>query len=75
MNEGPATWYEGALKLFKLSKNEKVKVTPVGAEDFPRAARRASSTVLLNTKFPKLRHYEKALEQWLAEKFIETEKS
>lgn len=65
INEGPVTWYEGVLKLFELAGVENVKVIPVASDEFPRPAKRASSTVLLNTKFPKLRHYEKALKEWL----------
>jgi len=65
VNEGPTTWYEGVLRLFEIAKVENIKVLPVGADEFPRPAKRASSTVLLNTKFPKLRSYEEALEEWL----------
>jgi dTDP-4-dehydrorhamnose reductase len=65
VNEGPVTWYGGAKKLFELIGNKKIKVVPVGQDKFPRPAKRASSTVLVNTKFPKLRHYEEALKEWL----------
>ncbi len=65
VNEGPATWYEGVLELFKIAEVENVKVNPVGADAFPRPAKRAPSTVLLNTKFPKLRSYQEALKEWL----------
>ncbi len=68
VNEGPVTWYEGVLELFKIAKVENVKVNPVGADAFPRPAKRASSTVLLNTKFPKLRNYKGAVEEWLGNK-------
>lgn len=68
VNEGPATWYEGVQELFKIAKVKNVKVNPVGADAFPRPAKRASSTVLLNTKFPKLRNYEEAIRDWLKNK-------
>lgn len=68
INEGPATWYEGVLKLFELAKVENVKVIPVGSDQFPRPAKRAPSTILINTKFPKLRSYEEALKEWLENK-------
>lgn len=65
VNEGPATWYEGVLKLFEIADIQDVKVVPVGADEFPRPAKRASATVLVNTKFPKLRSYEEAMKEWL----------
>ncbi len=66
VNEGAATWYEGVLELFKVASINDVNVIPVGTKDFPRPAKRASSTILLNTKFPKLRHYKEAIKEWLA---------
>lgn len=65
VNEGPVTWYKGVLKLFEIADIKNVKVVPVGADEFPRPAKRAASTVLLNTKFPKLRNYEEAVKEWL----------
>lgn len=65
VNEGAVTWYEGVLKLFEIVGNKKIKVAPVQPNEFPRPAKRASSTVLVNTKFPKLRHYEDAVKEWL----------
>lgn len=65
VNEGAVTWFEGAIKLFELVGNKEIEIIPVGQDEFPRPAKRASSTVLLNTKFPPLRHYEEALKQWL----------
>lgn len=65
VNEGPVTWYGGVLKLFEIAGIKNVKVSPVGADEFPRPAKRASSTVLVNTKFPKLRNYEEAVKEWI----------
>ncbi len=65
INEGAVTWYEGVLELFKKASIKNVKVVPVGSEEFPRPAKRPKSSVLKNTKFPKLKHYGEALEEWL----------
>lgn len=65
VNEGVATWYEGALELFKIAGINDVKVVPVDPNEFPRPAKRAASSVLINTKFPKLRHYKEAIKEWL----------
>jgi len=64
VNEGPATWFDGASKLFELAK-KKISLIPVSSEEFARKAKRPDSSVLVNTKLPKLRHYEQALKQWL----------
>lgn len=64
VNEGAVTWYQAALKLFELAKVS-VKVIPVPPETFPRPAKRPKSSVLINTKHPKLRSYEEALKEWL----------
>jgi dTDP-4-dehydrorhamnose reductase len=66
VNEDPVTWYEGVLRLFQIAGIKDVKITPVGPDEFPRSAKRPSSSVLINTKFPKLRSYEKAIEEWLS---------
>lgn len=65
INEGAVTWYEGLVVLFELAGIENVKLRPVGVDAFPRPAKRADSTVLVNTKFPKLRGYEEAIKDWL----------
>ncbi len=67
INEGAVTWYQGAKKLFELAGigEDELKVIPVGSDEFPRPAKRPPSSVLINTKFPKLRNYEQALEEWL----------
>ncbi len=65
VNEGAVTWYEGVLKLFEIAGVEGVKVVPVNSDEFPRPAKRADSTILINTKFPKLRRYENAIKDWL----------
>lgn len=65
VNEGAVTWYEGVLKLFEIVGIKNVNVLPVTSDEFPRPAKRAKSTVLINTKFPKLPHYEDAIKDWL----------
>lgn len=64
VNEGAVTWFEAAKKLFEIT-GKKTSVIPVGPDEFPRKAKRPHSSILVNTKFPKLRHYEKALSEWL----------
>lgn len=64
INEGSCTWYEGALELFKRL-GKKIIVVPVPGGEFPRPARRPAYSVLLNTKFPKLRSWEEALVEYL----------
>jgi dTDP-4-dehydrorhamnose reductase len=64
INEGPCTWYEAACELFKLAKIE-VEVLPVPSSEFPRPAKRPSSSVLLNTKLKPLRNYKVALKEYL----------
>ncbi len=65
INEGPCTWFEAAVELFKLAKID-VEVIPVSSSEFPRPAKRPHSSVLLNTKLKPLRHYTKALKEYLS---------
>ncbi|MDD5490109.1 MAG: dTDP-4-dehydrorhamnose reductase, partial [Candidatus Moranbacteria bacterium] len=64
MNEGPCTWFEAATELFKIAKMD-VEVVPVASSEFPRPAKRPKASVLLNTKLKPLRHYTKALKEYL----------
>lgn len=63
-NEGAVTWYEAARELYLLAGRD-TRVVPVRSDAFPRAAKRPSCSVLLNTKRPKLRPYTEALEEFL----------
>lgn len=65
VNEGAVTWYEGLVKLFQILNITGYEILPVSPDEFPRPAKRAASSVLLNTKFPKLRSYEEALKEWI----------
>lgn len=64
VNEGAATWYDGAREFYILA-NMNVDLVPVAPEEFPRPARRPSSSVLLNTKRPHLRDYREALKEYI----------
>lgn len=64
VNEGPCTWYEAVLELFKLS-NIQIKVNPVTSEKFPRPAKRPKYSILINTKIHKMRDYKEALKEYL----------
>lgn len=63
-NEGPATWYEAARELFRLT-GQSVAVRPVPASAFPRPARRPRFSALRNTKFHLLRSYAEALREFI----------
>jgi dTDP-4-dehydrorhamnose reductase len=63
-NSHPATWFEAAKMLFRLS-DMATEVLPVSADRFPRAAKRPKSSVLINNKFITLRDYEEALKDYL----------
>lgn len=65
VNEKAVTWYEGVLKLFKFAGIKNVEIIPVKPEEFSRPAKRPRASILVNTKFSKLRNYEKALEEWI----------
>jgi len=49
-NEGECTWYEFCLKIFELSGIDSCKVSPVGTDGYPTAARRPKYSVLDKTK-------------------------
>lgn len=68
VNEGAVTWFEGLKKYFELVGINDVEIVPIKSEDYPRSAKRADSTVLINTKFPKLRNYEDAIKEWIKNK-------
>lgn len=63
-NEEGVTWYEAVRELYRLS-GRKTEVMPVASAEFPRPAKRPHSSVLKNTKRPKLRSYREALTEYL----------
>jgi dTDP-4-dehydrorhamnose reductase len=66
-NDGKASWYEFAEEVFK-DKGIEVKLNKVNSEQFVRPAKRPKNSVLLNTKFPKLRTWQEALKEYLESK-------
>lgn len=63
-NEGSASWYEMALKIFEFTER-KPTVVPVPGSTFPRAARRPAKAILRNTGAAPLRHWTAALEEFV----------
>jgi len=65
-NEGhPVTWFGAAKTLFKVVGMKDIKLIPVPSDRFPRPAKRPKYSILLNTKLPPLRPWNKALEEFL----------
>lgn len=65
VNEGPCTWHQAAKELFEIA-GINIKVNPVSGDKFARPAKRPAYSVLLNTKFERLRDWHIALEEYLA---------
>jgi hypothetical protein len=65
VNEGPASWYEAAKYLFELKNVADVELIPSTSADYPRPAKRPKYSLLLNSKFIKLRNYKEALVEYL----------
>lgn len=65
VNEGPETWYTALQKVFVIAGIKNVEIVPVSSDTFPRPAKRPASSILKNTKFPKLRNWEEAAQEWL----------
>lgn len=68
VNEGAASWYDGAREMFKILNISDVKLIPSKSEDHPRPAARPKFSVLQNTKLPKLRDWKEALQEYLGDK-------
>lgn len=64
VNSGSATWFDVANKIFQLS-HAQVDVKPIPSEEYPLPAQRPKYSVLKNTKGPKMRPWEKALEDYI----------
>lgn len=64
VNEGSASWYDGAKYMFELLEIQDVKLIPVTGADYARPAKRPKYSVLLNTKFIKMRNYQEALREY-----------
>ncbi len=64
INDGKASWFEAATYFFKKI-NPNITVAPVKGEIFLRAARRPKKSRLLNTKRPKLRTWQAAIDEYI----------
>jgi len=64
VNEGAATWLDGAKTLFLLKKVS-VLIKPLRSENLLRVARRPKFSVLKNTKIKKMRPFQEALKEYL----------
>lgn len=65
-NENPVTWFQATIELYRQAEF-RIEVIPVPSQGLVRPARRPHTSVLLNTKRPKLRPYEEALKDYLAD--------
>lgn len=66
INEGATTWYDFARAIFTQARLS-VNLVPCSSQEFPRPAQRPAWSILLNTKRPKLRAWDVALRDYLAE--------
>ena len=62
--DGGISWYELAAKSLELA-GVKIKIIPCRSQDFPQAAARPQYSALINSKLPKRRSWESALEEYL----------
>lgn len=60
------SWYHFAKKIME-NRGMPIKVVPIASEDFPQPASRPRQGTLTNTKRPHLRHYQEALDTFLAD--------
>jgi len=65
VNEGAETWFSALKKVFAIAGIADVEIIPVSSDTFPRPAKRPASSILKNTKFPKLRNWEEAAKEWM----------
>ncbi len=63
-NSGHASWYELAKETFSIT-GKNIEVVPVPSSEFPRKAVRPQKSVLINTKLPAMRTWQKALHEFL----------
>jgi dTDP-4-dehydrorhamnose reductase len=68
VNNGKASWFEFAQKIFEYTSNLAVVVKPVSSAEFPRPARRPAYSILHNTKGPQMRAWQDALREYLTNK-------
>jgi len=63
-NEGITNWYQFAREIIKLSKNKAV-IKPCKTSEYQTLAKRPKYSILINTKFFKLRSWKLALRDYL----------
>lgn len=75
VNEDTTTWYEYAKKIIELYGKKQAwkdddypRIVPVSSQEFLAPAKRPEYSILNNTKFPPLRPWQEALEEYM-EKF------
>jgi len=66
-NSGGVSWFDFAREIFRIA-GRPVTVLPVPSTHFPRKATRPPKAILLNTKLPKQRAWQAALEEFLTSK-------
>lgn len=67
INEGVASWYDLAKYALQI-KNMNAKIKPCSSDEFPNIAQRPKFSILNNNKFPKLRNWQLAVEEYLNNK-------
>tara|TARA_Y100000310_G_scaffold345638_2_gene467591 strand:+ start:16582 stop:17400 length:819 start_codon:yes stop_codon:yes gene_type:complete len=65
-NDGSCTWYEFAVEIFKQASVD-ITVNPCTSDEYPSPAQRPKYSILQNTKLPKLRTWQKAVQAYLEE--------
>lgn len=63
-NSGNCTWFEFAQAIIAQTK-QRVTVSPCTSAQFPRPAKRAAYSILINTKLPAMRSWQAALTDYL----------
>lgn len=63
-NEGVTTWYKFAKEIIKISRL-KTKIKPCKSSQYKTIAKRPKYSILINSKFPKLRSWKLALKEYL----------
>ena len=65
VNDGQATWFEFAQKIFEYAEDVAVDVKPTTSSEFPRPAKRPAFSILQNTRGPKMRSWQEALDEYI----------
>jgi len=65
VNEGAASWYDIAKEVWRIKKLT-VPLLPITSHEYFTSARRSQYGILVNTKFPSLRHWHEALADYLS---------